>query len=66
MIVLPSLSENITFFIKLAGEVVAKVFQAGLEFFLEIVEDGMHVAHGLLRLPFVFLDLTGVNKVQED
>ena len=63
MIVLPSLSENLSFLGQLACEVIAEVFQARLEFLLEGVEDGMHVAHRLLGLLFVLLDFAKVGKV---
>ena len=65
MIVLPSLSEDLSLLGKLACEVIAEVFQACLEFLLEGVEDGMHVAHRLLRLLFVLLDFAKVGKVHK-
>ena len=58
MIVLPRLSENLSFFIELPRQIITQVSQILLKFFLECVQDAMDVTHCLNCLFFVLLDLT--------
>ena len=62
MVVFPCLSEDGTLLVYLAGDVVAKVSQSPLEFFLESVQGGVHIIHLFNGLLTVLLDLTKKHK----
>ena len=58
MVVAPSLTEDLAFFVQLSCEIFAQICQPVLELLLERIEDIMHVPHGLHRLLLVLLNLT--------
>ena len=62
MVMFPCLSEDGTFLVDLAGDVIAQIPQSPLEFFLEGVQGGMHIIHLFNGLLTVLLNLTRKHK----
>ena len=58
MVVFPGVTEDLSLFIELSGEVLAKLTESVLEFLLESVKCVMDISHSLNCLLFVLLDLS--------
>ena len=54
----PGVAEDLTLVIELSSQIVSKISQSVLEFFLESIEDVMDIVHGFNSLLFVLLNFT--------